>query len=262
MRKTPENRIAARKDDMPLFRAADAVAALILLTRLPMPRLDADAFRGAPGAWAYPLAGAVVGALMAGVALVAAGLGAPLAAALAVAAGIVLTGAMHEDGLADSCDGLWGGTTPQRRLEIMRDSRIGTYGVLALALGVLLRWLALSTLIGQGAVIGPILIAAVGSRAGMVAAMAGLSNARQDGLSHAQGRPHPAVVGAAVALALIVALLFSGWDAIPLSVTAALATLAVMALARRKLGGQTGDILGATQQVTEIALLLCLVALS
>jgi len=130
-----------RNDDGPI-RTGDIPAAIGLLSRLPVP-VDTDLAtrRGARAAWAYPLAGLVVGALAGLVAQVALWLGLPpsIAALLALAAMIAITGALHEDGLADSADGLWGGWDRARRLEIMKDSRIGTYGVLALGLTLLLR---------------------------------------------------------------------------------------------------------------------------
>ncbi|WP_068117147.1 adenosylcobinamide-GDP ribazoletransferase [Tropicimonas marinistellae] len=242
----------------PLLR--DLALGLGLLTRLPLP-VDSDyaRARGARAAWAYPLAGVPVALAAWGVAWAALALGLPagIAAGLALAAQVMLTGAMHEDGLADSADGLWGGWDPARRLEIMKDSRIGSYGVLALILGMGLRWSALAALCsGPGAGLLPALLAAaVLSRAAMVALMAGLPNAREGGLSRAVGRPGAgrAVLAAALALGLSVAVL--GWQALVLAGAVCAATLGAAAIARAKIGGQTGDILGATQQVAEIAAL-------
>jgi len=132
------------RDTSPLLLPTDITAALGLLSRLPVPVDGAKAAaRGAAAAWAYPVAGFVIGALMALIASMALwlGLSAPIAAGLALTAGVIVTGAMHEDGLADSADGLWGGWEPAGRLEIMKDSHIGVYGVCALVLSLLLRWL-------------------------------------------------------------------------------------------------------------------------
>ena len=134
---------------MSLLRPASLRAAVELLTRLPVPPArDWRPQDAIDGAAAYPLVGALVGALLAGLALLL-GLTALtplLQALLLVGAGLLLTGAMHEDGLADAADGLFGGWTPQRRLEIFRDSRVGTYGALALGWAVAVRVAALLAL--------------------------------------------------------------------------------------------------------------------
>ncbi|RME14541.1 MAG: adenosylcobinamide-GDP ribazoletransferase [Alphaproteobacteria bacterium] len=243
-----------------LFRPGDLAAALALLTRLPVP---ADHRRGGAAAWAWPLAGLAV-ALVAGlVGMVAAGFGLPpaLVAGLVLAAQILVTGALHEDGLADSADGLWGGQDRARRLEIMKDSRIGSYGVLALGLSLGLRWGALAALIGTGHLFGALLTAAVLSRAPMAVLSAALPNARGSGLSADVGRPGRETALAAVALAGLVALLAAGWAALAAFLWVALATIALAALAKARLGGQTGDILGASQQLGEIAALSALAAM-
>ncbi|MFT4960036.1 MAG: adenosylcobinamide-GDP ribazoletransferase, partial [Paracoccaceae bacterium] len=155
-----------RKNDMAVISALDIAVALVLLTRLPLPALPDHAFRRqAYASWAFPLVGALVAMIAGGIGWGAFRLGLPLAAAAGILLGvqIILTGAMHEDGLADSVDGLWGGFSRERRLEIMKDSAIGTYGVLALILSVGLRWVALTALIPLG--IGAVLAAAILSRA-------------------------------------------------------------------------------------------------
>jgi adenosylcobinamide-GDP ribazoletransferase len=241
----------------------DPLAALGLLTRLPVPvNGDRAMARGAAAAWAYPLAGAVVGGLGGAVHWFAVALGLPptVAAGLTLAALVVITGALHEDGLADTADGLWGGWTPARRLEIMRDSRIGTYGVVALVLSLGLRAGALAALPGPAAL--PALIACGAlSRAAMVTVWAALPPARRDGLSAGTGRPDPRAAALGLALALSIAATLCGAP----GMVAALAALAgaglIGAIARAKIGGQTGDILGAAQQVAEIAALVVLVAL-
>lgn len=239
---------------------ADLLTALALLTRLPVrARFD----RTSRAARAWPLVGLVAGGLAALVASLAilAGLAPPLAAGLALASQIVVTGALHEDGLADCADGLWGGHDTARRLEIMRDSRIGAYGVIALVLVLGLRWGALATLLAAGPVWAPLLAAAIASRMAMLGVSALLPHARGDGLSVRTGRPGgptlaQGMVAGAVALALC------AFDAaVPVLVCGAVVALAWAALARAKIGGQTGDVLGATQQLTETALLILLSAL-
>lgn len=248
----------------PLARPGDIVEALALLTRLPLPAQAGQQpeHRGARAAWAWPLAGVAV-ALLAGLvgwAALALGLPAALAAGLILATQIAATGALHEDGLADSADGLWGGQTRARRLEIMKDSRIGSYGVLALVLSLGLRWGALAAISGAGGLFAPLVAAAVLSRAPMAVLMAAMPNARGAGLAQSVGRPGQDGATLGVLLALGLAFIALGAGVLAPLFWAALATIALAAIAREKIGGQTGDILGATQQVAEIAALLALAA--
>ncbi|MTJ04064.1 MAG: adenosylcobinamide-GDP ribazoletransferase [Sediminimonas qiaohouensis] len=241
----------------------DIGVALALLTRLPI-TLDRTRFsRTATAVWAYPLAGLIV-AVLAGVVggLAAwAGLPAPMAAGISLLCLIVLTGAMHEDGLADSADGFWGGWDETRRLEIMKDSHIGTYGVIALVLSLGARWGALGLLWQDGAAIGAMIAAAVLSRGAMPAVMAALPHARADGLSRSVGRPDGGMAALAAAVAVVITLFSLGFGTMLAAVliTGALA-FAVAWVAAHKIGGQTGDILGACQQLCEIAVLwvLCI----
>jgi adenosylcobinamide-GDP ribazoletransferase len=173
----------------------------------------------------------------------------------------LLTGAMHEDGLADSADGLFGGWEKTRRLEIMRDSRIGTYGMLALLYVALGRWAALSFLMATGHNLAPLLTAAVLSRAALPVVMHALPPARSDGLGAATGAPPRLTVVFGLILALLIGLLLTGWAVIPATLAAAGAALVVALTAQAKIGGQTGDILGATQQLAELAILATLCAL-
>ncbi len=241
----------------------DVAAATGLLTRLPV-RVDSDwaAARGADAAWAYPLVGLILGVIGALTAVICGwfGLAEGLAAGLVLVALAVVTGALHEDGLADCADGFWGGWDKARRLDIMKDSRIGAYGVLALIFAVGLKWAALAEAFAAGWLWGSVLVPAVISRAAMVVVMHALPHARRDGLSQSVGRAKREVAIGAVAIAGVVALVFAGWVAIWAGVVAAAVTLAVMALARAKIAGQTGDVLGATQQVVEIAVLLVIAA--
>ena len=240
---------------------ADLRSALALLTRLPLPQSHAP-YRGAQAAWAWPLAGVVIGTLAASVATFAItlGLSAGTAAAVTLAAQAMLTGAMHEDGLADSADGLWGGWDKARRLEIMKDSHIGSYGVLALILVTLARWSALTSLLALGGAFGAIVAIAALSRAPMAVLMAWLPNARSGGLSQSVGVPSAQTAGLAVMIGLLFCLGLLGWNAFAISIAAASACLILGLVARAKIGGQTGDILGASQQLTEAAALCTLAA--
>jgi adenosylcobinamide-GDP ribazoletransferase len=233
----------------------DISAALMLLTRLPVPSsLPARA----AGVWAYPIVGAVVGLVGAAVYWVAVRFGLPpsMAAICAIAGTALTTGALHEDGLADTADGFGGGVTVARKLEIMRDSRIGTFGALALILSVGLRIAAVTSLADPTSVAIALVAAGVLGRAAMIGIMLALPPARADGMAAALGPLPlmPATFGMAIACACV--LLPHGVRAI---VGAALAGALMVWLARRQIGGHTGDVLGATEQAAECAVLIAMV---
>jgi adenosylcobinamide-GDP ribazoletransferase len=236
----------------------DLLSAFALLSRVPVPDHKGT---GAASAWAWPIVGAALGVLAALLALMALWLGLTpgVVAVLVLALGALLTGGLHEDGLSDTADGLFGGWTRDRRLEIMKDSRVGSYGVLALVLVTLARWSALTTVLATGS---PWVLVAVGalSRAPMALVMAVLPNARGTGLSHATGRPtaQGALVGAA--LSIVCAILFAGWAALAMLGAVVLTSALLARSANRRIGGQTGDILGAAQQLAEAAALAVLAA--
>ena len=247
-----------RKYNTSRLQAQDFTEALGLLTRLPV---TASGRRGAQAAWAWPLAGVIV-ALLAGLAGVIAlwlGLPASFAAGLVIAVQIVATGAMHEDGLADCADGFWGGWSVDERLLIMKDSQVGTYGVLALVIVVGLRWCALSLLFTHGWIFAPLIASAALSRAAMVAVMGWLPPARAKGLSATTGQPEPETIIMAALVGLVAALLFSGFAALVAGIFAGCAAWLLALLARNRIGGQTGDVLGASQQVSEIVALMAFV---
>src|SRR5579864_1747693 len=165
----------------------DFVIATAVLTRLPVGASHGAADGVAAAGWAFPLVGAGVGALSAGAYFVAQALGLSIAAAalLAVLAAVAVTGAFHEDGLADTVDGFGGGRTREAKLAIMRDSRHGTFGILALVLGIGLRAAALAA-IGDPIHAGLALIAAHAvSRGALPPLMRLLPPARPDGLGAA-----------------------------------------------------------------------------
>ncbi|UWR89287.1 adenosylcobinamide-GDP ribazoletransferase [Phaeobacter inhibens] len=248
-----------RKNDI---SGVDFLLVLILLTRLPMPRLQKQQFaRHAHAAWAFPFAGVAVAVPACLLAVIAQGMGLSpmLAAGIALLTQTLLTGAMHEDGLADTADGFWGGFTRERRLEIMKDSQIGTYGVLALIMTIGLRWIAYASLLAADSV-WALLPVAMLSRAMMPVVMAALPNARTTGLSSSVGRPPWRVCGLGLAIATLAAVLFLGWNAWGPLLAMCMVSAVIAATARTKIGGQTGDVLGATQQLCELVALLCLSA--
>ena len=243
-----------RRDNVALIRE-DLISAFGLLSRLPLPQsLVASSPRSA---WAWPLVGAAIGALSAAMATAAQALSLPngVVAALALATAACLTGGLHEDGLADTADGLFGGWTRERRLEIMKDSRIGSYGTLALLLVTLMRWSALTALVATGHHWAALIAAGALSRAPMAVLIATLPNARGAGLSHATGKPPRGAMVAALVIATLFALLSTGMASIGMICLSALVTVLLARMALSRIGGQTGDILGASQQMAEAAAL-------
>jgi len=234
--------------------------AMMLLTRLPVGRLGAQLVLSS-AIWAYPLAGALVGGLTGGALLLALHLGLPSvpAALLALAVNVLLTGAMHEDGLADLADGFGGGASRERKLEVMRDSRIGTYGVVALVLALGLRAAFLSELPVTGLVAHLAGLGAL-SRGLLPVLMVALPPARAEGLGQSAGagaRPAQVLAGLGLAAAIALATLPS------FLAVAAIMTIAVLGiglLARQQIGGFTGDVLGGANiaaEVSAMALLVC-----
>lgn len=227
------------------------LAAVQLLTRVPVAApYGPDTLRRAQRY--FPLVGIGLGLVAGGVFLaMGAGLPAAVAALAALAATLLLTGALHEDGLADCCDGLFGGRDRAAALRIMRDSRVGAFGVLGLmvVLGVKLACLVAAPDPAAALVAGH-----AASRFWMVAVPAALPYAREEGVAAgvaAAGRGE-LLVAAGFGLA---PLLLLGAQALPALVVSAVTAGAVAAYARRRLGGYTGDVLGAVQQVTEAAVL-------
>ena len=271
----------------PLAWRDDLVAGALFLTRLPLswrgPWPEGLALRTMRG---WPLVGAAVGLAAGMAAALAAALGLPdlLVGLAAVAVAVALTGGLHEDGLADLADGLGGGRDRAAKLAIMRDSRIGSYGVLALVLGIGARAAAIGAVAAAGplAVLGALAAAGAASRAVLPVMLRRLPPARADGLGRGAGRPTAGIEATAVVMGVLLAVLgglalaaggtadgasgpagASAWLFGPVALAAGAAAAAGIALlARRQLGGQTGDVLGAAQQTAEIAMLAAFAALA
>ena len=259
-----------------ILRSAFASAlarALRFYSRLPIPPLPGESGKAegldfAATALAVPVAGAVIGALAAVLLWLAHGLGLDPAGAVvaAIVCGVIATGALHEDGIADLADGVFADATVERRLEIMRDPRHGSFGVLALILVMLARFALLgeiatdSTRAAMMALVG----AAALSRAASLMPLALLWPARRDGAGAAAGRLPAESFGRAVMLgcALLLVLALIGGFGVPRGVLACLAGLAacygLCVLAKARIGGQTGDVAGGAQIVAEIAILAAL----
>ena len=238
----------------------EARAALGLLTIAPIGRrpLPDDAPRGA-AAW-FPLVGGLVGVVAAAAyALGETLLGGFYGAALALTAAAILTGALHHDGLADMADGLGVRGDAARRLAVMRDSAIGTYGTLALIAYALLLVAALSPLQAPDAA-GAIVCGHVLGRWAALVQLALVAPARADGLGAAFSATRPALAlgsVAAIAIAIVAAGVFPGLAAVA---GAAIAAAATAFAARRLVGGRTGDTLGAAVLVTEVVVVSVLAA--
>lgn len=256
--------------------AADIVAALRFFSRLTIPKLpwEADAHAApdfARAARAVPLAGALLGAIGAAVLALAVLLGLPaiLTAILAVAALVLVTGALHEDGLADTADGFGGGATRERKLDIMKDSRIGSYGAVALVLALTTRIAVIAeilTRLGFLSASAALVAAAALSRLAALWLPYRLPPARSDGAAVAAGAPsdlafvQASLSAAAIALAILWPI--TGLGSALGGLLAGLGIAVGMAyLSRRQIGGQTGDVAGATQQLADIAILVSILVL-
>lgn len=263
------------KDDDPIREYASALiadfrSALVFLTGLPGSVIgqatdERPDFRRS--ARVFPLVGALIGAA-GGIVLIfglAIGMPASIDAALVVFAMVFLTGAMHEDGLADTADG-FGGHTTQRKLEIMSDSQIGSFGAVALILSLILRVLALSAIMPAGGfrTAAALIAAEAASRGAVVRLWHELPAARPGGMAEGSGSPDERAMLFALVSSVIIVLVaivpsFGLWAAL---VGAAVLTATAFGLARlsaAQIGGQTGDTLGACQQCTSIAFLVAIV---
>jgi|BEDMetMinimDraft_2_1075160.scaffolds.fasta_scaffold05548_2 adenosylcobinamide-GDP ribazoletransferase len=238
-------------------RWTEAKAACGLLSRLPgmgeappSPRM----------VWAFPLAGAALGAFagLVHAALRALGLPSGLAALGALGALTVATGALHEDGLADTADALGARGTRERRLAVLQDSRIGTFGASALFFSFAGRAAAVAAIGAPGAVARAWILAGALSRTALLLQVLVLPPARPEGLGARLTPPHPGAHAAAWGLASLAALLAAPLgEALAALLLAALLGSASALLSRRAFGGYTGDTLGAGAALTELALLAC-----
>ena len=237
--------------------AADIVACLGFFTRLPVVRLGRSEPMFPDALWAAPLAGVAVG-LLSGLGFTAAvwlSLPPSLAAIVALGVALLVTGGLHEDGVADVADGFGGGGTRERKLEIMKDSRNGAFGVAALAMTLLARWAAIAALATPGHAIAALIAAHAASRALLPAFMAFVMPARPGGLSAGIGEVQGNVMLAALCLGAIALLLLGVWPAVAAAICLTLLFLGMKSLTERQIGGQTGDVLGALQQAGEVVVL-------
>jgi len=251
--------------------AGDILASLAFLSRLPI-KLANRHFSLANSSRAFGIAGLILGAICGAIfwAVHMVGLGTLPAIITALALSALITGGLHEDGLADVADGFGGGWSSERKLEIMRDSQIGTYGVLALVFSVGFRIAAYSSLVDSGNIGNSFIVtiavfAAIGclSRSTMALMMYQLPQARKDGRAVEAGVPshdnlrNGLFISAIAGLTCLVVGVETG-AIIATFAGVAIAYLVVRKLASSQIGGYTGDVLGTLQQVTEIFCLLAL----
>lgn len=227
-------------------------------TRLPIFMKYGHTGKLAKAAIFFPIIGLIIGVVLATFwFLLSQILNPSIAAALTLLAGLLLTGALHEDGLADCADGLGGGYTKSRILEIMRDSNIGVFGAVALIMSVILRWSALAELqVIQG--IAALLIAHMASRSAITIALATSTYARDEGIasgvSEGIGKTEFIFI---LITTLLIAFLIGNITGLVAALIGLILAVLFLATLNRRLGGYTGDGLGAMQQICEIAIFIC-----
>jgi adenosylcobinamide-GDP ribazoletransferase len=232
-------------------------AAISFLTRVPVP-ISGDSNQTAAVPW-FPVVGALVGlavgGAMAGLVHLVPSI---VAAAVAVLLGLMITGAFHEDGLADVADAFAGAWTPVARLEMMKDPLHGTYGVAAICGSIVLRIACLAALgASPAAAFAAVVAAHTLGRAGAVVLMLAVPPARADGLGADVARSlRPSRASIGVLAGVAVAALATGWWIGPFALAAAVGLVCIGWLAKRKIHGVTGDVLGAAEQVIECLVLV------
>ncbi|MGI9615733.1 MAG: adenosylcobinamide-GDP ribazoletransferase [Acidimicrobiales bacterium] len=238
------------------------LAAVQFLTRIPV-NLAAPVAHERVVPW-FPTVGALIGLAVGTVAAAAVLLvGVSTAATLAVIVGLLITGAFHEDGLADTADAFGGGWSTKQRLEILKDSRHGTYGVAAMVSTILLRVVTLAALETGALMLAAAVAAHTIGRMAAVLALGMFPPAVDSGLGAETTRDfNPALAAVGLAAGLTIAALAIGWWTLPAVLAALVAMLAVGLLAARKIGGIAGDVLGAIEQVAEGAVLITIVGLA
>ena len=236
------------------------LGAIVFLTRVPV-RTSRSLDTAGSVPW-FPIVGLLLGGLVGGVAALLEPWASPsVAAGVAIVVGLLVTGCFHEDGLGDVADAFVGGWTRDDRLRILKDSRHGTYGVAAIVSSITLRFVALGALVAAGpkaAVIGA--VAAHGlARAGAVGTMLVARPATGEGLGAdyvARLRRGPTAIGIGATIAIVS--FVGGWWVAAAAATVAVTTTAVVTWSRRKIGGFSGDVLGAIEQCAEIAVFVVL----
>jgi adenosylcobinamide-GDP ribazoletransferase len=241
----------------------ELVAAFSLLTRLPMTRLGPAVTQAAfaDAVWAYPIVGAVIGAIGGAAYIACIWTGSPpsLAAIISLSAIVLVTGGLHEDALADMADGFGGGQSREDKLEIMRDSRVGTFAVLALVLTLAIRGAAIVAIGMPSKVALALIVGGSVGRGMMIVPRLLLRPVRANGLGVALSSGSTTRSAIGLLLSAVLAPLFLPLaPALIVTVAAFALAFCVSALAWRQIGGYTGDVLGATEVIVECAVLVVL----
>jgi len=236
-------------------------AGIGLLTRLPVWRVIAQPPKSfAASIWSWPVVGALIGFCggLVYAACQAEGISVNVAVCWTLLAQLMLTGALHEDGLADTADGFFGGRTRERKLEIMRDSRIGTFGTLALLISTALRAVALVNIASPHLVMIALVISGCLARSAILLVAASVKPARNDGLaSGLKYLPYHSIAGG-LAFALLLTLALRPSQCILLLIVTISISFCTCRWTINQIGGHTGDLLGATAVLTEVMLLTVL----
>jgi len=231
-----------------------------LLTTLPVraPRNWGSGDSGRAASW-YPFVGLVLGGLVAGVYFLSGSFFSPLVTgALSLTAWVALTGGLHLDGLADCCDGLLHASSPERRLEIMKDSRLGAFGGIGLMLVLILKVSALASLPSDRAIPVILLAASLGRWSILPAGFQPLASPGGMGADFASGLQRSSLVwGVLIPLGLAIYLGLQGIIALGLAL---LALFLLLRFVRARIGGVTGDVFGLVVEVTETLTLIVLSA--
>ena len=242
-------------------RVGDLLLATQFFTRLPVP-IDRDTGERplAEAAWAFSLVGCIIGVAGGATASLASDLPSYAAALLAVVVMCAVSGGLHEDGLADCADGMWGGVSPQQRITIMRDSKTGVFGVIAIVTVISLKTAAISNLLSVGGGLAAalaIVAAASASRGFLPIIMRAFPVAAETGRAVEAGSPttQDVIVGGIISIFITFTMIGFNTSINGLIVGSLLAG-GLGYLAVKRLGGHTGDVLGAQQQILETAILL------
>ncbi len=239
------------------------LAALAFLTRIPVPgSVDRSMTRVATAQAWFPAVGLIIGLLLLG-ADEAAGRALPPSSAdvLLVVALVIITGGLHLDGLSDAADGLFGGQTPERRLEIMRDAHVGAFGVIAIICVLAMKWAGLHALPGGVRAEAIVLTPCVARFAVVLPALIAPA-ARADGLGAAMRAHAPFAHVIAMAFALTAAVFLLGMGGVYVVAVAMGCAIAIALTAKRMAGGMTGDLYGATIEISEAVTLLFIGAMA
>ena len=248
------------KIDKSIFNIKNIVRAISLTTRIPVnPDFINHTDSKTDTSWAYPIVGIILAIPISilGYILLTLGFDSGVISAVLIITLIFLTGAMHEDGLADTSDGFWGGWNGDARLEIMKDSRIGAYGVIALIFSFLLKWYCLKLITDENFLFTAVIVSCTLSRSLMTFYMWATPNAKDSGLSFDAGNPEDISAITASLIGIIITLLFMGLTGVFLLLLSFSIVWLLRLLSLKKINGRTGDTIGAVQQISDITI-LCL----